>query len=139
MRLHRNAIAAVPFCHLTFLAVRPVRCHRERAEVETGTLGAAFGARRAESSREAASWIGVSVATYRGWEVNRSVPAVKHLPGVIAFLGYDWRPPATTSSMALRRTRTAKGLALKALARELHIEWTTLRRWKRAKESQVKR
>jgi hypothetical protein len=51
-----------------------------------------------------------------------------------AFAGRDrvsWLRPATASDdvfMALRRTRTTKGLALKALARELHIEWTTLRR-----------
>jgi len=35
--------------------------------------------------------MGVNTATYRNWEVNRSVPAVKHLPAAIAFLGYDWR------------------------------------------------
>jgi transcriptional regulator with XRE-family HTH domain len=84
----------VPFCHLTFSAPRPAGRRYERAKVPAGTLGAAFRERRWSrglQQREAAEEIGVSVATYRGWEVNRSVPTVKHLPDAIAFLGFDWR------------------------------------------------
>lgn len=100
--------------------------------MEFGTLGAAFRARRAElgmEQREAAARIGVSVASYRGWEVNRREPTVSSLPGAIGFLGRDWRPIAATFGAELQRARTAAGLSLKGLARELRLDWTTLRRW----------
>ena len=122
----------MPFCHLTFSADRPVRCHRERAHVEAGTLGAQFRARRAElgiGQAEAAVRIGVSAATYRGWEVNRREPTVRSLPGAINFLGRDWRAIPATFGGRIRILRTRNGLSIRALAQALKIDPTTLRRW----------
>ena len=53
-------------------------------------LGAAFRVRRWSrglEQREAAAEIGVSIATYRGWETNRYEPDLRHVPAAIRFLG----------------------------------------------------
>lgn len=95
-----------------------------------GTLGAAFRERRWSRGLEqwqAAAEIGVSVATYRNWEVNRASPAVKHLPRAIAFLGHDWRDSAETFGARVRAVRTARGLSLRGAAVEIGIDPTTLR------------
>jgi DNA-binding transcriptional regulator YiaG len=119
----------VPFCHLTFSAVRPVLRRFERVKVPDGTLGAALRERRwgrALEQNEAAGEIGTTLATYRNWEVNRSVPTLKYVPGVIAFLGYDWRPEPRTFGDELRRTRTALGVSIRQLARELRLDTDTI-------------
>jgi DNA-binding XRE family transcriptional regulator len=121
----------VPFCHLRFSASRPAERRYERAKVPAGTLGAAFRERRWSRGLEqwqAAKEIGVSTATYRNWEVNRAAPTVKHLPGAIAFLGYDWRGSGETFGARVRIVRTERGLSIRAAAAEIGIDPTTLRR-----------
>ncbi|HEX7157676.1 MAG TPA: helix-turn-helix transcriptional regulator, partial [Edaphobacter sp.] len=81
----------MPFCHLAFSAARPPERRYERAKVPANTLGAAFREcrwARGLAQREAAKDIGISVKTYCGWETNRTMPALIHLPAAIAFLGY---------------------------------------------------
>jgi DNA-binding transcriptional regulator YiaG len=122
----------VPFCHLTFSATRPPERRYERVKVPTGTLGAAFRERRwirELDQRAAAEEIGVSVATFRGWETNQTTPAVIHLPAAIAFLGYDWRNMDGTFSNRLRIARTAAGLTIRQLAGHLCVDPSTLQEW----------
>jgi len=73
--------------------------------------------------------IGVSVATYRGWETNRTAPALIHVPAAIAFLGYDWRESDGTLGGRLRLARTAHGLTIRELAAHLGVDPSTLRDW----------
>jgi transcriptional regulator with XRE-family HTH domain len=122
----------VPFCQLAFSASRPVERRYERAKIPAGTLGATFRERRWSGALEqwqAAKEIGVSVATYRNWEVNRSVPTVKHLPAAIAFLGYDWRAPNGTFGDRVRTARTGCGFSIRQLAAALGVDPSTLARW----------
>jgi transcriptional regulator with XRE-family HTH domain len=122
----------VPFCHLRFSASRPVERRYERAKIPAGTLGAAFRERRWSHGLqqwEAAKEIGVGVAAYRNWEVNRSVPTVKHLPGAIAFLGYDWRTSNGTFGDRVRTARTGRGLSIRKLAAEIGVDASTVARW----------
>ncbi|HXI42494.1 MAG TPA: helix-turn-helix transcriptional regulator [Bryobacteraceae bacterium] len=56
--------------------------------------------------------------------MNRSVPALKHLPGAIAFLGYDWRQEGASLGNAFGRARTAAGLSISELAVVLGDEST---------------
>lgn len=122
----------MPFCHLAFSARRPAIRRYERAKVPAGTLGAAFRERRWSRGLEqweAADEIGVSVATYRNWEVNRSVPTVKHLPGAIAFLGFDWRVATDDFGGRVRAARTRCGFSIRQLAATLGIDPSTLARW----------
>jgi DNA-binding XRE family transcriptional regulator len=121
----------VPFCHLSFSASRPALRRYERTKVPADTLGAAFRERRWSRCLEqwqAAKEIGVSTATYRNSEVNRSGPAVKHLPGAIAFLGYDWRVSNSSFGDQLRSKRTRRGLSTRVAAKEIEVDPTTLRR-----------
>ena len=122
----------MPFCHLAFSARRPAIRRYERAKVPAGTLGAAFRERRWSRGLEqweAAAAIGVTPATYRNWEMNRTIPMVKHLPGAIVFLGSDWRNGPTTFGERLRATRTRRGLSITEAAAQLGVDPTTLRRW----------
>ena len=131
---NRYVTPAVPFCHLTFSVLRPLLHRYERVKVPEGTLGAAFRARRRTlglEQREVAGKLGVSSGTYRSWEVNRSKPALKHLPRAIAFLGYDWRARSNSFAESLRLKRTRLGWSLRDLARRAGVDWTTIRAWER--------
>jgi DNA-binding XRE family transcriptional regulator len=73
---HR-VIPAVPFCHLTFSADRPVLRRYERVKVPGETLGGKLRQKRWErrlEQAEVAQILGVSTTTYRNWEVNRRTP-----------------------------------------------------------------
>jgi transcriptional regulator with XRE-family HTH domain len=122
----------VPFCHLRFSAVRPVERRYERAQIPAATLGAAFRERRwsrALDQRAAADEIGISVATYRGWETNRTRPDLLNMPAAIRFLGFDWRTHDASLGARIRRARTAAGLSLRQLAARLRTDPTTVRGW----------
>lgn len=124
-----NLIPAVPFCHLTFLAVRPSTRRYERTEVREGTLGAAFRARRWSrglDQKAAAKEIGVTHATYCNWEVNRTEPDLRHMPAAIRFLGFDWRPKSMSLGARIRRIRTAAGLSIRTLAAIVGLDPSTL-------------
>jgi transcriptional regulator with XRE-family HTH domain len=132
----------VPFCHLSFSASRPVERRYERAKIPTGTLGAAFRERRWSrglEQRDAAKEIGVSVATYCGWETNRRVPDVRNIPAAIRFLGHYWRPSGTGLGERIRRTRTAIGLSITELANLLHMDGSAVRGWEAGLHSPSKR
>lgn len=97
----------------------------ERAKVPTGTLGAAFRERRWSRGLEqweAAEEIGVSTATYRNWGVNRSVPALKHIPAAIQFLGFDWRETGESLGARIRHFRTTGGLSIRDFAAALELD-----------------
>ena len=132
----------MPFCHLTFSAVRPPFHRNERVKVPEGTLGAALRERRwtlGLEQCEVAEKLGVSSATYRSWEVNRSSPTLKHLPRAIAFLGYDWRAKSNSFAESLRLRRTRHGWSLRDLARRAGVDWTTIRAWERDKHRPTRR
>jgi DNA-binding transcriptional regulator YiaG len=115
-----------------FLAVRPPLRRYERLKVPEGTLGAALRVRRWSrglEQMEAAQEIGVSVATYRGWETNRRQPDLRHIPAAILFLGFDWRERGASLGEAIRYARTAAALSIRELAAMLRVDPTTLRAW----------
>jgi transcriptional regulator with XRE-family HTH domain len=132
----------VPFCHLTFSAVRPPLLGNERVKVPEGTLGGAFRAQRRTlglEQREVAEKLGVSSSTYRSWEVNRSKPALRYVPNAIAFLGYDWRATSNSPAELLRLKRTRRGWSLRNLARRAGVDWTTIRAWERNEHRPTRR
>ena len=122
----------MPFCHLTFLAARPVARRYERTKVPEGTLGSAFRARRWSrglDQEKAAAEIGISVKTYCGWETNRRKPDLRHIPAGIRFLGFDWRPPGLSLGARIRRARTAAGLSITRLAALIEADPSTVSEW----------
>lgn len=125
-------IPAVPFCHLAFLVDRPVVPRYERAKVAEGTLGAAFRDRRWSlrlEQRETAAQLGVTVATYRNWEMNRSEPDLRHIPAAIRFLGFDWRKFGDRIGDQVWQARTAAGLSIKDLSRILDSDESAICKW----------
>jgi transcriptional regulator with XRE-family HTH domain len=46
--------------------------------------------------REVAARLGVTESTVTNWELNRTSPKIRFLPGIIALLGYDPRPAGVT-------------------------------------------
>jgi DNA-binding transcriptional regulator YiaG len=79
--------------------------------------------------REMAAEIGVSAATYGGWETNRRRPNLRHVPAVIRFLGFDWREPDPSLGDRIRHARTAVGLSIRELAETLTTDPATVRGW----------
>ncbi len=72
---------------------------------------------------------GLEKETYANWEKDRCSPAMKHWPGIIAFLGYDPNPEPETLGERLLAHRRRHGLSRLALALQLGIDETTLWRW----------
>ena len=71
----------MPFCHLQFSAPRPPIRRYERAKVPAGTFGAYLRERRWSLKLEqadVAAIVGVTIDTYRNWEMNRRAPASRH-------------------------------------------------------------
>ncbi len=81
--------------------------------------------------RQVAEGIGVSEATIYNWEGNESLPSDRYMPRIIQFLGYDPVPAPKTLSEKLRHCRQLLGLTLKAMAKRLGVDPTSLRKWER--------
>ncbi len=82
-------IPAVPFCHLTFLAVRPPIRRYERVNVHEGTLGDRLRQRRWRAKLEQADvarMFGVSKDFYRNWEMNRRSPSKRYENSLLDWL-----------------------------------------------------
>ena len=81
--------------------------------------------------REVARRIGADEASVTNWELNRTKPALRFLPGIIRVLGYTpWTADGSIGErlLAYRRER---GLCQSALARLLGLDPGTLSRWER--------
>jgi hypothetical protein len=65
------------------------------------------------------------------WERNRTEPALRHWPQIIAFLGYDPLPCPSTLAESLVHFRTVRGMTQAQFAGMLGVDPTTLARWER--------
>ena len=89
--------------------------------------------------REVAAQIGVSTFTATNWEVNRTVPAVRCLPGLIKFVGYVPFDVGETLPERIRAYRLIRGLSEKRLAKLLRVDESTIWRWESGKGKPVPR
>jgi transcriptional regulator with XRE-family HTH domain len=78
-----------------------------------------------------AAQLGVDVANIRNWEQNKTSPAVRFLPGILGFLGYDPERCPTSLPEALRMARRAAGLSQEELAKLAGCDETTIAKWER--------
>jgi len=69
------------------------------------------------------------------WENNWVSPAVKFIPAIIAFLGYNPLPPPVALPERLVWFRRCKGWTQEAFAKVLGVDQTTLARWERGERS----
>jgi transcriptional regulator with XRE-family HTH domain len=73
--------------------------------------------------------LGVHQDAIRHWEAGDLHPNVRHLPGVIKFLGYDPQPPAETLGQQIRRRRRAMGMSREECGRLLGVSRSALHHW----------
>jgi DNA-binding transcriptional regulator YiaG len=129
-----DGVGYVPFlalAHLRLTYPRP-NCVRGPAE----TIGAHVRDRRLElgmTQRQAARQIGFSRDGLAKWEKGSCDPSPALMPAVIAFLGYNPEPPASTFAALILRTRRALGLNQPAFAAALGVPANTMRLWERGK------
>lgn len=79
--------------------------------------------------RRLAAQLGADQDSLTNWEEGRTAPAIRYVPGVLAFLGYDPRPVPEDLAGRLVHHRVGLGLSQEAFARLLGVDPGTLRRW----------
>ena len=79
--------------------------------------------------KHAADALGCDATSVANWESGRTEPAIRQLPRLIDFLGYDPRPQAEAIGGRIRRRRTAQGLSLKSAAEQIGVDPGTVSRW----------
>ena len=77
--------------------------------------------------------LGVSVSTICNWEGNHTSVATRHLPQVVAFLGYDPRLETGELGDRIRMQRERQGLSRVALADKLGLNASTVTAWERGR------
>ena len=77
----------------------------------------------------------VDEMTVVGWELKHCKPHPMHIPKIIDFLEYvpEKLFPATTIGQKIRRYRLLHGISTKNLARQLHVDESTLWRLENGK------
>ncbi len=78
---------------------------------------------------DVAEQIGVDNTTICNWESNASTPAIRYLPAIIQFLGYDPQPSSDSFPDRLATTRRTLGLSQRKMAEKLGVDPSTLQGW----------
>lgn len=79
--------------------------------------------------KDVAGQIGVHEQTIHHWEANETAPALRWLPGIIQFLGFDPRKLPESIGARLRHYREGKGMSQQEFAGRLGVDPSTLARW----------
>jgi DNA-binding transcriptional regulator YiaG len=119
----------LPFCHAELRAPKP---KPSRYPKEINTLGDHIRSRRLDLDlfqSDVAEQIGVDTTTVCNWESNASIPAIRYIPALLQFLGYDPFPPAQTFADRLVTARNMLGLPQRKLALSLGVDPGTLQSW----------
>ncbi|MGH7535611.1 MAG: helix-turn-helix domain-containing protein [Gemmatimonadales bacterium] len=121
----------MPFCHAHLRGPRPPSRSYPQA---LATIGDHLRKRRLDLGllqREVAERLGADPCSVTNWELNRTKPALRFLPGIVRFLGYaPWAADGSLGDrlLAYRRERV---LSQAAFARLLGVDPGTLGRWER--------
>jgi transcriptional regulator with XRE-family HTH domain len=79
--------------------------------------------------RQVGDRIGVNGTTITNWERNATVPAIRYVPAIIRFLGYDPLPQTSAFPERLAIARKALGLSPRRMAEVLRVDQGTLHGW----------
>lgn len=92
----RMLIDALPFCHLTIKAVKrtypPLWICTQTIPAEPKTIGEHIKRERLLRQvfqKDLAKLFGVDIASIQNWERGSYPPAMRHVPKIVAWLGYD--------------------------------------------------
>jgi len=126
-------MGALPFIHFSLTASKPKSSDYPKS---LKTMGDHLRKRRLDLKllqKDVGQRIGVAVATMWNWENGRVSPEVKHLPAIIAFLGYNPLPPPAGLADRLVWFRQSKGWTQEAFAKVLVVDQTTLAKWEQGR------
>jgi transcriptional regulator with XRE-family HTH domain len=133
-------IPALPFCRVSLKGQKPIPKPYPR---QLKTLGDHLRKKRLDLKllqKEVALILGVDETTIDNWENNHSSPRLRHIPGIIKFLGYV---PFDTNTKSLGekivRFRRLLGITQKELAKTLGVDPSTLGRWEKGRGQPMKR
>ena len=83
--------------------------------------------------RQVAERIGADASTLTNWELNRTSPALRFLPGIVQFLGYTpWTRDGSTGNQLLAYRRE-RGCPSQPLAHLVGVDPGTHSRWERGR------
>ncbi|WP_367182971.1 helix-turn-helix transcriptional regulator [Ferrovibrio sp.] len=75
--------------------------------------------------------LGIHEATLRAWEGSENTPAIRHVPKLIEFLGYDPYPAPAGLPEQLLALRRRLGLTLIQMGRVIRVKAERLAEWER--------
>jgi transcriptional regulator with XRE-family HTH domain len=130
-RPRSTRIPALPFCHAHLKGPRPLPRSYPQVLV---TLGDHLRKRRLDLGllqREVATQVRVDTGTVTNWELNRTKPALRFLPGILNLLGFDPSAPGASLGERLKAWRHRAGVPQDRFARLIGIDPATLCRWER--------
>ena len=133
-------MVALPCCHVTLSATKP----KDRSyPAELNTIGDHLRKRSLDLGllqKEVAGQMGVTKCTIQYWETNRVSPAIRFIPLINEFLGYDPSANEHRLSLAeqLKAYRRKLGLSRKRLAALLRIDQSSLMSWETGKHQPTK-
>ena len=129
----RTIIPALPFCHFALKAQKPLS---PTYPSSPETLGDHIRKRRLDLKlyqKQVAEILGCDEDSVCYWENNRTSPALKFIPKIIQFLGYN--PYGNISSRSLGESiityRHVLGITQEELALRLGVDPGTLGKWER--------
>ena len=76
-----------------------------------------------------ATRLGVHMESLKNWERGATKPAIRYIPRIVEFLGYNPEPTPDKQAARLIHIRRQLGLTQEALAEALAIDPVTLYRW----------
>ncbi len=83
--------------------------------------------------KDVAEQLGVDKTSVFNWEANTAIPAIRYMPTIIDFLGYNPLPAAKGWGEQLVRCRTTLGMTQKEAACQLGVDQGTLAKWEQEK------
>jgi transcriptional regulator with XRE-family HTH domain len=124
-------MVALPFCRLMLTAAKP---KSSSYPAVMKSLGDHLRARRLElglTQLQVAVRIICDQASITNWELHRVEPALRFLPRIIEFLGYDPAAGEVPSSLGarIRAKRRRLGLSIRQLAQLLETDQSNLQHW----------
>lgn len=123
----------MPFCHFTFNSPRPKPDGYPKCLSSLGDHLRAQRIDRGLFQSQVAAQIGVHELTICNWESNESQPALRWIPAVVRFLGYDPANSPSSFPERLVATRRALGLSQRKLASRLGVDPATVQGWETSK------
>jgi transcriptional regulator with XRE-family HTH domain len=129
----------LPFCHAELRAPKPKPSAYPRTII---SLGDHIRARRLDLNllqKQVGDRIGVDGTTITNWERNATAPAIRYIPAIIQFMGYNPLPPTGSFPERLSTVHKVLGLSQRKMAESLGFDSATLQGWEAGKHQPSQR